>query len=63
MLLSLQVEEENNKEVIGFQQRENNLKLKVMQAEEQLSASMSRKDLMRLVQQCIVQYLSSSSMS
>lgn len=39
----------------GFEQRENSLKLKLKQAEEQLAASINRKDLMRLVQHCSIQ--------
>lgn len=38
----------------GFEQRENSLKLKLKQAEEQLASLINHKDLMRLVQQCSV---------
>ena len=44
------MEQDNSEEIIGFQERENNLKLKVMQAEEQLAISANSKDLMRSVQ-------------
>jgi len=43
------VEQENSEEIIGFQERENNLKLKVMQAEEQLGILANQRDLLRLV--------------
>lgn len=43
------MEQEHSEEIIGFQERENSLKLNVMQAEEQLSVLANHRDLMRLV--------------
>lgn len=43
------MEQENSEEIIGFQEREDSLKLKVTQAEEKLTLLANRRDLMRLV--------------
>ena len=41
------MEQENSKEIIGFQQRENSLQQKVMQAEEQLALAATHKDFIK----------------
>ena len=41
------MEQDNSEEIVGFQERENSLKQKVMQAEEQLALSVNHRELMR----------------